>query len=237
MAQRVVRDLPVRYRLTDAADWHVTLVRDFSRDGARLVSKQVFVPGTLLVLQLGPPLLPSALEVSAKVVWHKVKETGAGQEVEHGLSFSPSETLTRRRIHEAIQRLLKPPPMGQMVGGEWKDKRRAAPRIVRNFTIRYRSPGDAAWRVTTLRDFSRDGARLVCDEEYAPGSAIDLQLGMPIFVSPVQLTARVVWQHPVFGHKLQMTEHGVSFSGMNATLRSAIGEAVDRYLHHPPPAK
>jgi hypothetical protein len=107
---------------------------------------------------------------------------------------------------------------------------RHAPRVVRHFMVRYRSPNQSTWSSSPLRDFSRDGARLVCEQAFKPGETIELVLGLPIFLEPVRISAHVMWQKPIFAGSMQMSEHGISFASLDPTVQQTIADAVQRFL-------
>ncbi len=110
------------------------------------------------------------------------------------------------------------------------ERRQAGPRVIRHFLVRYRGPNETAWHMSPLRDFSREGARLVCEESYVPGTALDFRLGLPVFLTPVQITVRVMWQQSVFSGRMQMTEHGMSFTELEPAVQQTIDEAVKRFV-------
>lgn len=110
------------------------------------------------------------------------------------------------------------------------ERRQGGPRVIRHFLVRYRGPNETGWHMSPLRDFSRDGARLVCEESYPPGTALDFRLGLPVFLTPVQITVRVMWQQSVFSGRMQMTEYGISFTELAPAVQQVIDEAVKRFV-------
>ena len=113
---------------------------------------------------------------------------------------------------------------------------RAAPRVARPVMVRYRRAGGAKWYVTPLKEFSRDGARLICEEAFKPQDILELWVGLPIFPEPVRIMARVVWQKPAFGGHMQIGEYGIAFTTPDPRLRHTIDEAVQRFLQLKKPA-
>ena len=113
---------------------------------------------------------------------------------------------------------------------EQSERRQAGPRVVKHFLVRYRGPNRSRWDTSPLQNFSRNGARLVCEQAFAPGTELDVQVGMPLFASPVRIAARVAWQRPAFKGRLQLAEHGISFALLDQEVRETIGAAIQQYL-------
>ena len=109
------------------------------------------------------------------------------------------------------------------------EQRRAAARLAKNFMVRYRSLDQAAWKVSTLKDFSRTGARLICEDAFNIGTSILLELGLPLFEKPVQITARVAWCKRALGGKLALAEHGIAFGALDPATSSRIDEAMTAF--------
>ena len=110
------------------------------------------------------------------------------------------------------------------------EQRRNSPRVVSQIVVRYRLPSASVWHVTTLKDFSRDGARLMCEEPFSPGQQLELSLGLPLFPHAVQFQAQVVWSKPRFLGSMAIAEHGVTFSSIDDVVRGTIDRAVRRFL-------
>ena len=113
---------------------------------------------------------------------------------------------------------------------EATQQRRVTPRVARQLIVRYRSRPEAPWRPATLKDLSCDGARLLSEETFEPTQSLQLQFGLPLFPQPVQIVGRVAWKKPAFSGHLQITEYGFSFTGVDAAIRQALTNAVQRFL-------
>ncbi len=106
-------------------------------------------------------------------------------------------------------------------------QRRSNLRFAKHFVVRYRSMLEQAWRVSTLRDVSKTGARLFCEEAFAPHVSIMLEIGLPVFEKPLQIPARVAWCKPKTSGRIGMAEHGVIFSA-DTNMKAMIEAAIER---------
>lgn len=109
-------------------------------------------------------------------------------------------------------------------------QRRAAVRAPRHVLVRYRCKGETHWRTAQLKDVSRVGVRLICEQTFQPGAVVELSMGLPVFPEPVELTARVAWQKSVGAGGLRWSEHGLSFVSVPPELQQRIEDAVQRFL-------
>lgn len=107
-------------------------------------------------------------------------------------------------------------------------KRRVDPRLPKHFVIRYRPLPNGIWRVSTLRDISQKGARFFCEEPFAPDTMLMVEMGMPVFETPIQVPVRVVWCKSGKGGRLAVTEHGVEFSA-DAPVAALIASALEKF--------
>jgi len=112
-------------------------------------------------------------------------------------------------------------------------QRRRSPRATRHLTVRYRRAVEPAWHVAALRDISRDGARLTSELELKPQELVLLELGLPVFQQPVQISARVVWEKPVASGGLTWHECGLAFTSLAGEAKDTLDAAVHRFLSHP----
>jgi len=96
--------------------------------------------------------------------------------------------------------------------------------------VRYRaaSGGQGAWAVSPLRDFSRGGARFVCENAFPVGTVLELQLMLPSSKTPVPLEAQVTWAKP---GPINLAELGVAFSPVEAGIQQLIDTAVAHFVH------
>lgn len=113
------------------------------------------------------------------------------------------------------------------------EQRRSAPRAARQLLVHYRLGPDAPWRPATIKDVSRDGTRLVCEEPFEPGQSLEVRFGLPLFPRPVQIVGRVAWKKPIFSGRLRMDEYGLFFTSLDAEVRQALSGAVQRFLKQP----
>lgn len=123
--------------------------------------------------------------------------------------------------------------------GPGKPDQRKAPRVARPFMVRFRNPLQDKWHAAPLKDLSRDGARLISEETFPPGTLLEVWIGMPVFHDPTRLMARVVWQKPAFTGRMQMSEQGLVFTNPDPKLRQALEDAVLGFLKKqaPPPRR
>ncbi len=110
------------------------------------------------------------------------------------------------------------------------ERRRDLSRVPHPIMVRYRVSPTASWHSGPVRDFSRAGARLICEEPVKTGELLELWLGMPLFVEPVAINAKVIWQKSAFSGRLQLTEVGLSFPALDPQIRMTITAAVVRFL-------
>ena len=68
------------------------------------------------------------------------------------------------------------PPADERIG---KDAKARAPRFTLRLEVRYRSPGDAAWRVGLTENLSRSGVLFRSDEEFDQVGPLDLVIVLP----------------------------------------------------------
>lgn len=113
------------------------------------------------------------------------------------------------------------------------NERRRAPRVARHIMVRYQVPKQSTWEITPLRDFSRDGARLLCAGAFKPGEPLALWFGSPFFREPVEITTRVVWKKSTSSGGSGLAEYGVCFDSLEAGIRQAIDDEVRRSLPTP----
>lgn len=107
---------------------------------------------------------------------------------------------------------------------------RRNPRVAHHLVVRFRNRRLNRWEVFPLKDFSREGARFLSTEAFEPNSVLELVFGLPLFSKRTSLSARVVWQKPIYSGRLRMTEYGVRFSSLEPDMHQALLEAVRRYL-------
>ena len=73
------------------------------------------------------------------------------------------------------------------------EERRRGERAVRPIMGRYRKPDQPAWHSAPLKDLGRSGARLLSEEPMKAGDVLELWIGLPLFVQPVQIMTQVKW--------------------------------------------
>lgn len=108
-------------------------------------------------------------------------------------------------------------------------ERRLAERVAHAFVVRYKFiwAGEAMWSVSTLRNFSRVGARFLSERLFGEGDKLVLQLLLPTFKEPVWVRARVIWTKPAQWGTFGL---GVAFEPTEAAARKAITDAADFFL-------
>ena len=108
-------------------------------------------------------------------------------------------------------------------------ERRRATRVARTFIVRYQSSwsGERFWSASTLRNFSRAGARFLVERELKVASSMLLQLVLPTSKQPVWVSARVVWSRPAQWGTVDL---GVEFEPAETSAVEAIAEAADFFL-------
>ena len=62
------------------------------------------------------------------------------------------------------------------------------------------------------------------------GESLELWLGLPVFVQPVQILAQVMWRKDAFSGSMAMTELGISFEKLDKSVQKTIDEAVQRFV-------
>lgn len=107
-------------------------------------------------------------------------------------------------------------------------ERRRKDRVSSRMTVGYRLDGQAVWDVSSFRDVSPTGARLVCDAGIQPGETIQLRLGLPMFDEPIHMAAELMWRRMVFSGRLQMADCGVRFHGVTSAMRERLEIAIQR---------
>jgi hypothetical protein len=113
---------------------------------------------------------------------------------------------------------------------EPSSRRRVSPRLHKHFVIRYRKLPEGAWRVSTLRDISQRGARFFCEEPFSPNAMLLVEMGMPVFETPIQVPVRVVWCKSATGSRIAVAEHGVEFSA-DAPVAALIAVALEKFAN------
>ncbi len=111
--------------------------------------------------------------------------------------------------------------------------RQRSPRIKQNLMVRYRVPKSDQWRVATLRNFSVEGACLVCEDAFEKEALIELEIGRPLFTDVVATTATVCWTKAPFGNSSIMeglTMQGVIFNDLSEAARKNLIKAVERIV-------
>ena len=107
---RASRHLTARYRRATETTWHVAALRDISQDGARLTSELAFRPQELLVMELGLPVFPQDIHLSARVVWDRAVALGGLTWHECGLVFTALPDEAKKALAGAVHRFLSRPP-------------------------------------------------------------------------------------------------------------------------------
>lgn len=113
------------------------------------------------------------------------------------------------------------------------DSRRSSPRVKQNLMVRYRPLGDERWHMGTLRDFSVEGACLVCEETYEEGQNLQVELKQPLFDVPAEVLATVRWTRSAFnagGMMEGLATHGISFGEIKEVLRKYLIHAVAKVI-------
>ena len=105
-------------------------------------------------------------------------------------------------------------------------------RIAHTFIVRYpwSQSGQTMWWVSSLRDFSRTGARFLSEQPVRVGEDVNLQLLLPIAREPVWIRARVVSSKPIARHVFDVE---VKFQSGPVDAQHAINDAaalLERYV-------
>ena len=105
-------------------------------------------------------------------------------------------------------------------------ERRRAERVAHAFVVRYKFvwAGEAVWSVSTLRNFSRVGARFLSERLFGEGDELVLQVLLPTAKEPVWVRARVIWIKPAQWGTFDL---GVAFEPTETAARKAITDAAD----------
>lgn len=101
---RANRRLMMRYRLVETGSWWASPLQDISRSGARFLSEQAFVAGTMLQFELMLPMLKEPLALKGHVVWQKPATMGL---TELGVAFDSLEPAAQQALDQAIAFFLR----------------------------------------------------------------------------------------------------------------------------------
>lgn len=111
-----------------------------------------------------------------------------------------------------------------------EQERRRSPRVPHAFIARYRlaDASEGGWLVSPLRNLSANGARFLCEREFAIGSTLEFQLQLRFTQPPIRLRARVVWIKRA--QIMKTFELGVAFESTDPAAPQALEEAVRAFM-------
>lgn len=101
---RANRRLIMRYRTDETRAWSMSPLQDLSCSGARFLSEQALVAGTILQFQLVLPMQKDPLALHGHVVWHKPATMGL---TEIGVMFNDLEPATQQALDQAVAFFLR----------------------------------------------------------------------------------------------------------------------------------
>ncbi len=110
------------------------------------------------------------------------------------------------------------------------EERRGEVRTTRPIMMRYRRLDEPHWHSGPVRDLSCTGARLMSDVAIEPGEWLELWIGLPLFVEPIGIKARVMWKKTAFSGRMSLPELGIAFHELDPSLQHAIDEAIRHFL-------
>lgn len=110
------------------------------------------------------------------------------------------------------------------------EERRRGARAVRPIMGRYRRPDQPAWHSAPLKDLGRSGARLLSEDSFKVGESLELWIGLPLFVQPVQISTQVKWTKSTFKGSLQLIELGLEFGKLDDAIQQQINAGVKRFI-------
>jgi Tfp pilus assembly protein PilZ len=210
----------LRYRVLGSKEegWCVSPLRDLSVGGAHFLSEHAFNVGVELETQLLLPFSQEPLSLVSRVAWVRPWHLKV---VEIGVTFSSSDTGTRRRIEEAVAYLVQREEATPLQ----KKERRKFPRVPRLFEARYRSFGDptAPWMALTTLNLGIGGMRVRCPRTYESGTVLELQMSLPGVTEALVLRGCVVWtrmQSP------GVVELGLAFLGLAQDQQARVERLV-----------
>jgi hypothetical protein len=113
------------------------------------------------------------------------------------------------------------------------ERRKGGERFARHYVVQYKSADDSKWSTSPVKDFSKSGARLVCEKDFKPGDIIVIRLGMPFFKAQVELKAKVMWKREPFkGSLSNLCEIGVMFMFLEPNVEFAIEQVSQAVSKH-----
>jgi len=93
---------------------------------------------------------------------------------------------------------------------------------------RYRPRGTATWLLSPLRDLSQGGARFLCDQSFEVGTALEMEIILPMIKQPIWCPAEVAWVKPA--DQPGCVELGVAFQAGDDRTREALQQAVRHFM-------
>ncbi len=108
-------------------------------------------------------------------------------------------------------------------------ERRGTGRIIRPLLIRYRPQGrvDLNWHMSPLRDLSQSGARFVSEQAFSLGTALEVQLTLPIRRESIRAGAKIIRTHAL---SPQLFEYGIAFGPLASDVQHSIDVTVDHFM-------
>lgn len=101
---RANRRLMMHFRPEAATAWLVSPLQDLSGSGARFLSEQALIAGTILQFQLVLPMQKDPLALRGHVVWNKPATMGL---TELGVTFDNLEPATQQALERAVAFFLR----------------------------------------------------------------------------------------------------------------------------------